>query len=249
MHTLMALVPVTIDLIRHALTTLDSAGCTSRRILSLGYPDLLASPAHLAAMFGDDVARRIQYREDSAEILRWHNTKLTDRVAEPRSLFAALGFEMDVVDIASVRGGEMLLDLNVPVPEALQERYAVVIDAGTLEHCFNIAQAARNIASFVALGGVVLHANPLNLYNHGFYNMNPTWYHDFYGANGFAVEQLRLVANAKGDEPTMGEVPAIQRFTRIPEGSSLVVLARRLARVAPCWPIQSKYRGASAPRD
>ena len=65
-----------------------------------------------------------------------------------------------------------------------------MIDAGTIEHCFNIAQAILNAAQAVAPGGHVFHAPPMTMLNHGFYNLNPTLFHDFYGQNGWTVERL-----------------------------------------------------------
>jgi len=29
------------------------------------------------------------------------------------------------------------------------------------------------------VGAGIVHINPLNYYNHGFFNFNPTFYHDF----------------------------------------------------------------------
>ena len=131
-------------------------------------------------------------------------------------------------------------DLNEPVPASLHRRYALIIDPGTLEHCFNIAQAAKNVAEMVAPGGWVFHGNPMNMFNHGFYNLNPTWYHDFYAANGFRVELVEGVAN-----PVRGlqrfEVPLTGRYGGVPAESSLYVLARRESEAPVRWPTQTKY--------
>jgi hypothetical protein len=239
----MALVPLTLNVLKETLAALPASSCASRRILSLGYPDILASPAHLEKIFGGEVARRFAVREDSAQILSWHNAaNVTDRVVEAGALFAALGFELDVLDLTAARGGEILQDLNHPIPAALHQRYAAVIDAGTLEHCFNIAQAASNVASAVALGGFVMHGNPLNMYNHGFYNLNPTWYHDFYEANGFSVESAQIVLDAVTEAPRVAPAPAFNRFRSIPDNASLLVIARRKAITELKWPVQNKYR-------
>jgi hypothetical protein len=238
----LALAPITLDVLRSVLEGIGRTGCASRKVLSLGYPDILASPEHIRAIFGDAVASKLEFRSDSAAILRWHNAEaMTDRVADAKCLFALLGQELEVMDLVATRGGEIIQDLNDPVPEHMRERYAVVLDAGTLEHCFNVAQAAKNVAEMVALGGAVIHGNPLNMYNHGFYNLNPTWYHDFYETNGFAVEFLRLVTNPVF-APQVAEVPAFQRFRGIPDDSVLLVVARRAGLQTVRWPVQRKYR-------
>ncbi len=238
----MSLIAMTLTVLKRTLATLP-ASCPSRRILSLGYPDILASPASLEQIFGAEVMRKVGVRADSAQIVRWHSAEgLTSDVVEAESLFAALGFELEVLDMARVRGGEILHDLNEPMPASLHERYAAVIDAGTLEHCFNIAQAATNIASAVALEGFVMHGNPLNMYNHGFYNLNPTWYHDFYEANGFAVESAHIVVDSISETPRVAPAPALKRFYGIPDDATLLVIARRKAVTPMKWPVQSKYR-------
>jgi hypothetical protein len=238
----MPLVPLTLGQLGPQLRAASAAACSSRKVLSLGYPDVLASPLQLREIFGAEIAGRLAYRDDSAAILRWHGAgAVTDRVADAASLFAALGYELEVLDIAAARGGEILQDLNQPVPERLKQRYALVLDSGTLEHCFNIAQGARNLAEMTALGGAVVHGNPLNMYNHGFYNLNPTWYHDFYGANGFEVESAQIVLDAVHAAKT-APAPPYARFAGIPDNATLLVVARRKTLCPIRWPVQRKYR-------
>jgi hypothetical protein len=214
--------------------------CESQRILSLGYPDILALPEQLAELFGPQLLPAFQYREDSAQIARWHGLPETAPIVEAQNFFALLGYDLEVLDVVEARGGEMVHDLNQPLPLQLHRRYALVIDPGTLEHCFNIAQAAKNVAEVVASGGCVFHGNPMNMYNHGFYNLNPTWYHDFYAANGFSVQLLEGVVN-QVSQPGRFNVPRTTRFGAVPPESSLYVLARRVADVPVRWPTQSKY--------
>lgn len=62
----------------------------------------------------------------------------------------------------------------------MKEQYQLVIDTGTLEHCFNVGQAFMNVAVSVSIGGVILQAAPLNRFNHGFWSFSPTADHDFF---------------------------------------------------------------------
>ena len=106
-----------------------------KRMLCLGYPDMLVTPAHLEKACGAGVMAQVQWRDDSASILRWHNLAgAMDRVAESRSLFAAMGIETDFVDIVASRGFEIVLDLNDPAPADLLGKYDIVYDGGTMEH-------------------------------------------------------------------------------------------------------------------
>src|SRR5687768_8252629 len=207
----MALPAPALQVVKLGLEAAVRAGCESQRVLSLGYPDILALPEQLAALFGAQLLPAFQYREDSAEIARWHGLPETTRIVEAQNFFALLGYDLEVLDVVEARGGEMVHDLNQPLPLQLHRRYALVIDPGTLEHCFNIAQAAKNVAEVVATGGCVFHGNPMNMFNHGFYNLNPTWYADFYAANGFRVELIEGVSGQAQHLRTF-EVPAAARF-------------------------------------
>ncbi len=236
----MALPLEALRVIRLGLQAAARGGCESQRVLSLGYPDILAGPGELGGLFGEHLAPLLRFREDSEAIARWHGLPAPTRIVESVHFFALLGFDLEVLDVVEARGGELLHDLNEPVPQRLHARYALVVDPGTLEHCFNIAQAAKNVAEMVAPGGCAFHGNPLNMYNHGFYNLNPTWYSDFYAANGFRLESIEGVADPIAALQRF-EVPATGRFAAAPPNSSLYVLARRTGAAAVRWPTQTKY--------
>jgi hypothetical protein len=212
----------------------------SQTVLSLGYPDILAPPDQLAALFDPELLSALRIRDDSSQIARWHRLPESTPIVDAEHFLALLGYDLEVLDLVQARGGERVHDLNEPVPSELYRRYALVVDPGTLEHCFNIAQAAKNLAEMVAPGGCVFHGNPLNMFNHGFYNLNPTWYHDFYAANGFTVKILQGVANPTR-QLTRFEVPLTERFGGVPAESSLYVLARRDTDQPVRWPTQTKY--------
>jgi hypothetical protein len=236
----MALTPESLRLVRAALDAVKHSGCESQTVLSLGYPDILASSTQLTALFGAELNGALEYRTDSESIARWHGLPNGTRIPDSAQFFALLGFDLEVIDIVATRGGERIQDLNHPVPQELHRRYALVMDPGTLEHCFNIAQAAKNVVELVARGGCVFHGNPMNLYNHGFYNLNPTWYHDFYAANGFVVEAMNAVVDPLRDFYRY-DVPATKRFREAAEESSLYVLMRRVSEAPVVWPTQTKY--------
>jgi hypothetical protein len=236
----MALTPESLRFVRAALEAVQRSGCESQTVLSLGYPDILASSTQLTALFGAELTRALEYRPDSESIARWHGLPHGTRIPDSAQFFALLGYDLEVIDIVATRGGERIQDLNQPVPQELHRRYALVMDPGTLEHCFNIAQAAKNVVELVARGGCVFHGNPMNLYNHGFYNLNPTWYHDFYVANGFVLEAMNAVVDPLRDFYRY-DVPATERFREAAEESSLYVLMRRVSEAPVVWPTQTKY--------
>ena len=212
-----------------------------RRMLCLGYPDMLLTEAQLEKLCGAQIAGNASWREDSESILRWHGLEgQIGRVAESRSLFAALGLDTDFVDIVASRGFEIVLDLNRQAPEEMAGRYDLVYDGGTMEHCFNVGQVMRNIIGFARVGGFIVHVNPLNYYNHGFFNFNPTFYHDWYNQSGnalvtpcYAMHGTVLGSRLTALDSTAGFVA--------PERAVLVVAATKRVASPPDWPMQSKY--------
>jgi hypothetical protein len=211
------------------------------RACAAGYPDLLVRPEQLRRLMGEERAARVGTREDSAAILAWHAlTDWTDEVFDSDDVFQELGYSLDVVDIKPVRGGEIIVDLNQPLPQELAAKFDLIVDTGTCEHCFNIAQAAINLASMLRPQGVIIQAMPLNSFNHGFYNVNPTWFHDFYPANGFGIRSLSGFTDVVRN-PVRFEVPPFARFRDVPHNSIIVVVAQREIVKPMTYPTQRKY--------
>jgi hypothetical protein len=136
------------------------------------------------------------------------------------------------IDVNCFHGVEEIIDLNYPHDLG---QYDLIIDPGTLEHCFNIGQAWMNAANAVRKGGYIYHNNPITMVNHGFWSFNPTGYHDFYTQNGFECEMYiqheKNVYNATGD---------IIRRNFESETMSQVI-AQRLNIQPLIYPTQSKY--------
>ena len=81
------------------------------------------------------------------------------------------------------------IDLNHPVN--LGQRFEVVIDGGTAEHVFNVAQFFTTCHELAAPSGLILHHNPFRGWlEHGFYNFNPTFYWDVAAANRYDMLML-----------------------------------------------------------
>jgi hypothetical protein len=193
----------------------------------LGYPDLLLIDGALPGC---------PYAEDASRIGRWHGWR--GAVYETSSALGLLGCEVEYVDIRPSRGCERVVDLNGPLPDDLVGRFDCVLDAGTVEHCFNVAQAFENCVNALGNEGSVLHVNPLSWVNHGFWSISPGAYADFYGLRGFSVECSVLTG------PVTDQVEErIDPYSRIGvmcEASNLVV-ARRGEGGKPGWPMQRKY--------
>lgn len=199
------------------------------RIASLGYPDIIAD---VGAMPG------LIYRDDSEAICKRHGLANT-QIPDAHSFLGLLGCELHVYDIVRERGCEILCDLNERLdPKLKAYNYDIVLDVGTVEHCFNIAQAMVNMAGMVKMGGYIIHENPFSMGNHGFYNLNPTFFTDFYEANGFELEQCFLTSR-NGD---FAEAPRTKRFKWEGQELNVFALARRTAMQPFVWPCQTKYK-------
>lgn len=236
----LAVLPILKSLLPH----LPHADGMRPRVLSFGYPDLMADPKEIAGVFDSSVAAGFKYREDGERVMAWHNKKdKFPRVVETTSFFHAIGLDIDYVDINRSRGVERLVDLNNPLPEDMSGRYACVLDIGTTEHCFNIGQAMTNVANALVEGGFAFHASPLNLFNHGFYIFNPTFFADFYQQNGFEMVYLASVTSSWPEKPFV-ELPLYGRFEVDTESTGVVAVARKVQAQAIQWPMQTKYKRA-----
>jgi hypothetical protein len=225
------------------LARLAAQGPGTKRLLCLGYPDMLVTEAQLARICGAEAAAGLSFRDDSGSILGWHSLQgQMARVAETEGVFRALGMESDFVDIVASRGKEIVLDLNQPSPAELHGRYDLVYDGGTMEHCFNVGQVMRNILAFAKPGGFILHVNPFNYYNHGFFNFNPTFYHDWYSQNGHALATPCYAMSGPVLESRLAPLDPVRPFHDAPQRAVILVAARKLSDADASWPMQAKYR-------
>ena len=210
-----------------------------QRIASLGYPDILAHSHCIEELLGDRLAGLV-YRSDAEKICKWHGIE-PQPIPESASFFNAFGVTLDVYDIYPTRGSEIICDLNFPIDR--KEEYDFVLDVGTLEHTFNIGQAALNAAGLLKQGGIIYHSNPYQMGNHGFYGLNPTWFADFYGQPGFTLLWCKLMGKAD-KEPF--DVPPTKRFV-LNGGEVNIFAAARRDEVKPIgFPMQTKYAKLAA---
>jgi SAM-dependent methyltransferase len=193
------------------------------KILSLGYPDLLVSKDQLKKMFGVDTTKFTNGGE-------WHG--IGEPLPDTAEFFESLNSTFECVDIYQETGLEKVLDLNYAHDLG---SFDVVIDSGTIEHCFNIGQAIINAAKAVKVGGVILHTPPMSMMNHGFYNVCPTLLHDFYTQNEWQIDQMKAV-NCKGLVP----FESVKRFSLQPE-VSIYCLVKRVKDGELKYPTQTKY--------
>jgi hypothetical protein len=94
------------------------------------------------------------------------------------TLFKHLGFKnVESLDANNFENATHIHDFNMPVPLKLHNKYNYILDAGTTEHIFNVAQVYQNIIDMLEIGGIFVAYIPNNnLSGHGFYQISPELY-------------------------------------------------------------------------
>lgn len=90
---------------------------------------------------------------------------------------------IDIVGNPSIR-----LDLQRSLPSELISQFDLVIDAGTLFWCFDVAAVLENCLSALKDRGAMIHVCALTgHFGRGYYNIHPKMFRDFYEQNGFEI--------------------------------------------------------------
>lgn len=198
-------------------------------VLSLGYPDILASEDEIKRIFGITPLRMIDAGAQHG---------IERPLVETAELFRLLGSTLDCVDVKAWRGCERVLDLNEPHELG---QFDLVIDPGTSEHCFNVGQSIMNGARAVKPGGRIWHSLPFTMVNHGFYNVCPTALWDFYTQNGWSIELYEVRNQGTNTAIAIDERGAHARNVNVSKECGIICMARRLSDSALKWPTQQKY--------
>jgi len=110
------------------------------------------------------------------------------------------------------------------------EKYDLVTNHGTTEHCFNQYNAFRNIHNLCAKGGIMIHALPFQGYlNHGFFNYQPVFYYDLAAANNYQIIGIYLNIDASvGDISTYSD--ELMKFIKMDSDTTaaLFVVMRKM---------------------
>lgn len=152
---------------------------------------------------------------------------------------------MTAVDFHGTEGS-LKLDLNHPIE--LPKRYHAVFDLGTAEHVFNIAQVMKTIHDYTLPGGLMIHGLPFTgWFDHGFYNLQPTFFWDLALANGYTVmaylyvehKPLKLVQLTKRED-----IVEMAQKKQIADNALLYCVLRKPMSEQPFQvPIQGYYAG------
>lgn len=106
-------------------------------------------------------------------------------------LLLALGAEsVESIDYSAYEGATHVADMGGEV--FLPVQYDTILDAGSLEHVFDVVAALRNVIGFCRVGGRIIHLLPVNnLSGHGFWQFSSDLMYSLYGErNGFTDTEV-----------------------------------------------------------
>jgi len=160
-------------------------------------------------------------------------------IIETSDFFNKLGCKADYFDFEKIRGDEIIADLNVPISSEYHGNYDLVVDTGTLEHCFNVGIAFENMCRLAKVGGLIVSAAPMTKINHGFWNFSPCAYDNYFRQNNFEIVFLDAFFKVN-DGVKQANISPNNRQIAPPE-SILIAIARRTNVSTFNFPIQQKY--------
>ena len=170
-----------------------------------------------------------------------------------RDVYRGLGFAQSTsVDLFDAEGPDRIVDLGAPMPADFAEAFDAYLDAGTLEHVFDVRASLSGLVGTLKPGGVAIHISPFaGFENHGFYQFGPKLFARFYAANGFRDLQAWAMHLTDDDncatvEPILDHDAPI-RIDRSAYRSLLLYSARRVQRVPFQTPIDTHLAECATP--
>jgi hypothetical protein len=129
---------------------------------------------------------------------------------------------VDSWDFSDYEGASHIADMNKPLKD-VSSTYDTVIDAGSLEHVYNIPQALSNVSELCCDGGQILHILPANNFcGHGFWQFSPELFFSLYcesngylGTRVFLASEYRTDIWYEVDKPKHGQRANVVSFTPV----------------------------------
>jgi hypothetical protein len=129
------------------------------------------------------------------------------------------------LDISDYESATHIGDLGAAM--TLPRTYDTVIDAGSLEHVFDVATAFRNLISFTAIGGRIVHVLPVNnLSGHGFWQFSSDLIYALYSdQNGFAETRVYYASSINQGEWRLVPPPQLGTRTELVSLEPVILLS------------------------
>jgi hypothetical protein len=85
------------------------------------------------------------------------------------------------------------MDLHEPPPDHLRGQFDMVIDAGTLFCCFDVAAVLRGCFEMMKDEAIIVHLSGLTgYYGRCYYNFHPAMFRDLYEQNDFVITNMEI---------------------------------------------------------
>jgi len=130
--------------------------------------------------------------------------------------YHTLGFKtVDCLDCDPERGNpSIIFDLNQPdIKQVVNKQFDLVIDAGVMEHVFDVRTTMLNMNDLVKNEGYIIHSMPSNnTMDHGFYQFSPTLFRDYYLANKYNIINI-MVLELHQDKYTSTNASFVDRWS------------------------------------
>ena len=157
-------------------------------VLELGRMSIFATDAELARWAGEQGVALAPV--DRVELS--HDPRLAELgCLSDVTFFRRLGFsEVATLDVSDWEKPDLVWDLNRPVPREWHARWDCVFESGTIQHVFHLPNVLANVHALLKPDGRAVHgqAPSHNHVDHGFVMFSPTFFHDFYSANGWSLD-------------------------------------------------------------
>lgn len=153
-------------------------------------------------------------------------------------------------DPPAVERGAFAHDLNTLELGSGDSAYSLVVNHGTLEHCFAIANGFRVMHDACEVGGLMIHESPFTGWtSHGFYCLQPTLFYDVARENGYemvlvATEHLR--SRSYIEFKSHEDILSAKYRDQLPDHSMLFVAMRKKLEGLFKVPTQGIYSGAAS---
>ena len=143
---------------------------------------------------------------------------------------------VESIDASEYEGVSIIFDLNNEYNK--KNDYETLIDFGSSEHIYNVAQVFKNYSQLVKDGGNLIHSLPANNQcGHGFYQFSPEFFYSLYSTeNGYQDTEIFMV-----------EIPNDKQWFKIsnpPKGERIVFDSRH-----PCYVVCFTKKSTSSIRN
>jgi hypothetical protein len=215
------------------------------KILFLGYPDLFCCEATCPIPFPS--YENVPKRKGTSSF--WLDKGIKKMFGQDlisvKDLFKMLGTEPVISDAINWCNEDILLDLNEKINPELYNEYDIIIDPGTLEHCFDIYSAFHNVHKLLKTSGFIYHQAACAYPNHGFYSISPTTFYDWYEQLEYELDRPMLWASGAdeiGSTINMVELDPFAMTNNVPSpGTCSYLFRKNKNHVNPQKPVQRCY--------